>query len=325
MLHFRLEGSGAPLLLIHGWGVTYAIWQNLAPLLTQHYQLIMIELPGVGGSPEVDSQQPYYPACADAIEEVRKELGIDRWDVLAYSSGTRAAEAYVQRYSEQVNKVVFLCPIYLLEIWALFVYLLEAARPPRMLKHWLFSDWRLYSFIIALGFNWRRHQYTQLWKNEIELQSLDTLTRTLCEMPGKGRAPFAPSNVPALFVWGIRDALIARPRRPRPNDIFIPADHSAPMLSASHVAEVVLPFLLHGELVHTYNQQKWSYRRKNRLENSQISQARQENKMRLRLLRALRVTSRRRFSLRRQSLLQQARNVYKKPSSKAKTATKEKK
>ena len=55
MLRYRLEGNGAtPLLLIHGWGVTYSVWQNLAPLLTPHFQLIMIELPGIGGSPEAD-------------------------------------------------------------------------------------------------------------------------------------------------------------------------------------------------------------------------------------------------------------------------------
>ncbi|MBO0792168.1 MAG: alpha/beta fold hydrolase, partial [Ktedonobacteraceae bacterium] len=84
MLHCRLEGSGPPLLLIHGWGVTYAIWQNLTPLLKSHFQLIMIELPGIGNSPRADAQQPYYQACADAIEEVRQSLGIEQWMVLAY-------------------------------------------------------------------------------------------------------------------------------------------------------------------------------------------------------------------------------------------------
>ena len=79
MLHYRCEGSGDPLLLIHGWGVTYTIWQNLAPLLRPHFQLIMIELPGIGGSPEVDPKKPYYPACAEAIEEVRQALNIQQW------------------------------------------------------------------------------------------------------------------------------------------------------------------------------------------------------------------------------------------------------
>jgi pimeloyl-ACP methyl ester carboxylesterase len=258
MLNYRIEGSGLPLLLIHGWGVTYSMWENLAPLLTPHYQLIMIELPGIGGSPQVEHGQPYYPACAEGIEEVRLALGIEKWSLFAYSSGTRAAEAYVQRYPQSIERAVFLCPIYLAEIWTLFLHLLDNT-PNLTIRHWILSHWRLYSLILALGFNGRPHTYTRTWKHEIELQSLDILIRTLCEIPGKGRTPFASTEVPTLFIWGGRDALTARPRHLRPNDIIIPANHSAPMLAANCVAEVVLPFLQEGKLVATHKQ--WKRRR----------------------------------------------------------------
>jgi pimeloyl-ACP methyl ester carboxylesterase len=255
MLNYRIEGSGLPLLLIHGWGVTYSMWENLAPLLTAHYQLIMIELPGVGGSPQVEPGQPYYPACAEEIEEVRLALGIEKWSLLAYSTGTRAAEAYVQRYPQSIERAVFLCPIYLTEVWTLFLHLLDNT-PNLTIKHWVFSHWRLYSLILALGFNGRPHTYTSTWKHEIELQSLDILVRTLCEIPGKGHTPFELSEVPTLFIWGGRDAITSRPRHLRPNDIIIPANHSAPMLAASCVAEVVLPFLQEGKLIATPNRLK---------------------------------------------------------------------
>ena len=263
MLRYRLEGCGLPLLLIHGWGVTYATWENLAPLLTPHFQLIMIELPGIGGSPEVDHGKPYYPACAEAIEELRQALGIEQWAILAYSSGTRAAEAYVQRYPQSIKRAIFLCPIYLAEIWTLFLRLLENT-PYRAIRHWILSNWRLYSLILALGFNGRPHAYTHTWKNEIELQQLDILIRTLCEIPGKGRAPFELPAVPTLFIWGGRDALTARPRPLRPNDIIIPANHSAPMLAASSVAEVVIPFLKEEKFVSTYQSWKRWHSRRNK-------------------------------------------------------------
>jgi pimeloyl-ACP methyl ester carboxylesterase len=248
MLRYRLEGSGLPLLLIHGWGVTYAIWENLAPLLTPYFQLIMIELPGIGGSPEIARDRPYYPACADAIEELRQSLGIEKWSLLAYSSGTRAAEAYIQRYPHSIERAIFLCPIYLSEIWSLFLRLLENTSQPTV-RQWVFSNWRLYSLILAFGFNGRPHAYTHTWKNEIELQQLDILIRTLCEMPGKGRAPFALPPLPTLFIWGGRDRLTTRPRRLRPNDIVISANHSAPMLAAPSIAEAVIAFLVEGKLV----------------------------------------------------------------------------
>ena len=253
MLSYRIKGSGEPLLLIHGWGVTYAMWENLAPLLTPYYQLIMIELPGIGGSPQVEPGQPYYPACAEGIEEVRLALGIEKWSLLAYSSGTRAAEAYVQRYPQAIQRAVFLCPIYLAEIWTLFLHLLDNT-PNLTIRTWILSRWRLYSLILALGFNGRPHMYTRTWTHEIELQPLDILIRTLCEIPGKGRTPFELSEVPTLFIWSERDALTARPRHLRPNDIIIPANHSAPMLAPNSIAEVVIPFLQEGKLVATHKQ-----------------------------------------------------------------------
>lgn len=248
MLRYRLEGSGPPLLLIHGWGVTYAIWQNLAPLLKPYFQLVMIELPGLGGSPHVAVNQPYYQACAEAIEELRQSLGIERWAILAYSSGTRAAEAYVKQYPQSISHTIFLCPTYILEIWALFVRLLDGPHPPT-LRQWIFSDWRLHSLVRAFGFNWQRHRYTYIWSNEIELQPLDILVRSLCEMPEQGRAPFYIPPMPTLFIWGSKDALIQRPRHLGPHDVVIPANHSAPMLAAPYVAEVVVPFLREGRVV----------------------------------------------------------------------------
>jgi len=261
MLRYRIEGSGLPLLLIHGWGVTYKIWKNLMPLLMSHFQLIMIELPGVGSSPEVDPDKAYYPGCAEAIEAVRQKLGIEQWAILAYSSGTRAGEAYMQRYPQHVNRAVFLCPVYLTTFCSLglrFEGWLENSRPG--LANWLLSDWRLYGLVLALGFNGRRHDYTDEWVDEIGLQPLCNLKRMLYELPGKGRSPFAVSAVPTLFVWGRRDVLTDRPYRRRFNDVFIPANHSAPMLAAPCVAQIAIPFLAEGKLIPRKSHLKQWYR-----------------------------------------------------------------
>lgn len=299
MLHYRLEGSGHPLLLIHGWGVTYTIWQNLTPLLTQHFQLVMIELPGIGGSPDVDPQRPYYPACAEAIEEVRQFLGIERWAVLAYSSGTRAAEAYVQRYAENVTHTIFLCPIYLNEICALGVRFLTTAHISQSFTNWLFSDWRLASLVIALGFNGRRNNYSRLWLEEIELQPLDTLVRMLCELPGSGRAPFELPAVPTLFIWGSRDPLTARPFLPRANHVVISANHSAPMQAASAVAQAVIPFLTNAPVpIYTGSRLKRSRRRR------ELVEAR-EARQRAHLLTLIRNASHTRFPRRKRARWQQ--------------------
>ena len=247
MLPYSVQGSGNPLLLIHGWGVTYMVWQRLVPLLAPHFQLILVELPGLGAASEIEPDKPYYRACAEELEELRTTLGIEQWAVLAYSTGTRVSETYVQRYPQRVTCAVFLCPMYLRRSWQMALRVGQWVDSNGSgLVDWVLSGWRLYGLLLALGFNLHRRDYANEWMSEIELQPLDSLKRMLMDLPGKGRAPFmlpVSPPIPSLFVWGKRDALTARPSYSRPNDVFIFANHGAPVLNPDRVAAVVLPFL----------------------------------------------------------------------------------
>jgi pimeloyl-ACP methyl ester carboxylesterase len=247
MLPYQIEGSGHPLLLIHGWGVTHAVWHKLVPLLAPHFQLILVELPGAGTMRDVVFEKPYYPTCAEALEELRIALGIEQWAILAYSTGTRVCEAYMQQYSKHVTCAVFLCPIYLRKSSYMIIrlFLKINAKHPDVVN-WLLSDWRLYGWLLLYGFNLRRNDYINDWMNEIQLLPTENLKRVVTDLPGTGRAPFImpiSPPVPTLFVWGLHDAVTAPPSHPRPNDEIITACHSAPLINPQSVAKVVLPFL----------------------------------------------------------------------------------
>ena len=247
MLPYQIEGCGHPLLLIHGWGVTHAVWHKLVPLLAPHFQLIQIELPGAGTMRDVVFEKPYYPTCAEALEELRIALGIEEWAILAYSTGTRVCEAYMQQYSKHVTRAVFLCPIYLRKpSYMLIRFFLKINAKHPDVVNWLLSDWRLYGWLLLYGFNLRRNDYINDWMNEIKLLPTENLKRVVTDLPGTGRAPFimpTSPSVPTLFVWGLRDAVSAPPSHLRPNDEIIVACHSAPLLNPQSVAEAVLPFL----------------------------------------------------------------------------------
>ena len=81
MLPYKLEGSGPPLLLIHGWGVTYNVWNHLVPMLKPHFLLILVELPGFGAAGDLVLGESYYPACAAILDELRVSLGIEQWAI----------------------------------------------------------------------------------------------------------------------------------------------------------------------------------------------------------------------------------------------------
>lgn len=247
LLPYRIEGNGFPLLLIHGLGVTYATWQNLIPFLAPHFQLIMVELPGTGTLRDTEFTKPFYPTCAEALEELRIALGIEQWTILAYSTGTRVCETYLQLYPGRVARAVFLCPFYI-------------RKPPYMLmrsflginaKHvyivnWLLTGWRLFGWLWLSAFNLQWNEYISNWMSEIKLLPVENLKRVITDLPNLGRTPFilpGTAQVPILYIWASRDAISERPSHLRPNDVIIEGCHSVPLLNAQRIVEVAIPFL----------------------------------------------------------------------------------
>ena len=247
LLPYRLEGDGYPLLLIHGLGVTYSVWQNLIPLLAPHFQLIMVELPGTGTLRDAEFTKPFYPTCAEALEELRIALGIEQWTILAYSTGTRVCETYLQLYPQRVSRAVFLCPFYIRKPpYALMRSFLGINAKRVHIVNWLLTDWRLYGWLWLCGFNLQRNEYISDWMSEIKLLPVENLKRAITDLPDLGRAPFilpGTTQVPILYIWASSDAISERPSHLRPNDVIIEGCHSAPLLNSQRVVEVALPFL----------------------------------------------------------------------------------
>lgn len=240
MLHVEVEGSGPPLVLVHGWGVGFDIWRELAPRLRPHHRTILIELPGIGNSPAPDPSQPYHIAAALALEEVRAAFGFETWSVLGYSIGTRVVEAYSARFSSRVDRAVYLCPYghsFVAALGLRVIVGVDHVFPSSV--DWLISGWRLSALIRHLGFNGRRHPEVEAWRRAIESQPASVLKATLRDPRG---VPAVAPPVPSQFIWGLRDRVAPFPIgwSPSPRHQVIDADHSAPVTSAEEVAEIVI-------------------------------------------------------------------------------------
>ena len=242
-LNYRIEGEGAPLLLIHGVGVTFTIWKNLAPLLRHHYKLIMVEMPGHGASPALPYEANYYQGSAERLELLRHDLRIEKWVVLGYSIGAWVAQAYLQRFPERVSGVIFLCPGAItppLSLSLNSMARLDSFFPE--LSDWLLQGRSLHLLVRLLGFNGRRHPYADLWTREIESQPVHVIKSVLRDLPGNGRAPFTIPPCPAMVIWGAHDALTRWPRRLSPVDRVVNGAHSAPMNNAEDIARMIRSF-----------------------------------------------------------------------------------
>jgi pimeloyl-ACP methyl ester carboxylesterase len=70
-VHYRLEGAGDPLVLIHGHGDTSSVWLDCLPTLADHYLVTAIDLPGHGKSdrPKTEYSLSFMAGCvADFLE-----------------------------------------------------------------------------------------------------------------------------------------------------------------------------------------------------------------------------------------------------------------
>ena len=88
-LAFDRHGSGAPLVLLHGFGMNRHAWDHLVPTLCAHREVITVDWPGAGDSPEipqdVTADAPGIAAVVAAF--LTDEFGPERPDVVGVSAG----------------------------------------------------------------------------------------------------------------------------------------------------------------------------------------------------------------------------------------------
>jgi pimeloyl-ACP methyl ester carboxylesterase len=252
VLSHVVEGSGPPLLLIHGWGATTVIWQRLRPFLAPHFQLIIVELPGFGHSQAANTSQNYYQTCEEELERLRRTLDMDSWALLGYSIGARVGELYALQCPKHVTRAAFLCPGYLkaqsqrglrLALWI-------DTHLPRFFP-WLLSGWRKStiiwaSLILTSGLGRRNREAMAIIAPANAAQPAEALMHSARDLAQLPTAPVELPGVPSLYIWGQRDPLMAPRSRLRPNDLVISANHMAPLTAAPAVAMAALPFLTRG-------------------------------------------------------------------------------
>lgn len=106
-IHYVIGGEGEPLVLIHGFGQNWYMWNRLLPELSKHFTVIAPDLPGVG---ESDKPTGGYDkkALAANIHELLNTLGYHRINLVGHDIGLMVAYAYAAQYGDEVKKVAFL-------------------------------------------------------------------------------------------------------------------------------------------------------------------------------------------------------------------------
>jgi pimeloyl-ACP methyl ester carboxylesterase len=76
-LAFTRTGVGAPLVLLHGIGLSRRSWEPVIPALAECFDVIAVDLPGFGGSESLPADvEPVPAALAAAVAGLLDELGV---------------------------------------------------------------------------------------------------------------------------------------------------------------------------------------------------------------------------------------------------------
>lgn len=107
MLHYIRKGSGQPLVLVHGFLGSHEIFHLLIDALSNHFEVIAVDLPGHGKS-VVDKNSYSIVDYANAIVEVLEHEGIKEASWLGHSLGGYITLAALAENLAPIKKAILL-------------------------------------------------------------------------------------------------------------------------------------------------------------------------------------------------------------------------
>lgn len=89
-IDYELQGDGPPVLLLHGFPQTRAMWRRIAPVLAAQFTVVSADLRGYGGSgkPETVAAHSFRAMASDQVGLMRS-LGFERFHAVGHDRGGR--------------------------------------------------------------------------------------------------------------------------------------------------------------------------------------------------------------------------------------------
>lgn len=250
-VHCMVAGEGKPVVLLHGWGASWHVWQwTIPPLVEANFRVYAPDLIGHGDSakPPLDYVAEDYEACLKAL---LARLGIPSATLVGHSLGGYIALRYAVIHSSQVVRLALLDPVYAREQLAIPGIAKLATLKLGESLYRVFPYW-----LLRFGMEWPLrglHRLPSSFKDKVARDykvahpRIVNSVRTLEDLRPRLEQVLAPT----LVVWGGRD-LTLKPSSFPPLEERIPkaygheikrAGHMPQVEAAEELNEVLLDFL----------------------------------------------------------------------------------
>ena len=120
-MHYRDEGSGPPVVFLHGIAANLFLWDAWAERLRGRYRVIRLDLPGHGLTGPDPAGRYAWPAAAGLVARFMDQVGVARAAVVGSSHGGAVAWHLAASDPGRVGALVLMAPV---------GYPFEGSRPP---------------------------------------------------------------------------------------------------------------------------------------------------------------------------------------------------
>jgi 2-hydroxymuconate-semialdehyde hydrolase len=107
-LAYMREGSGQPVLLVHGISTYSFIWRKIIPILSPNYDVIALDLIGCGSSDKPLDVDYSIKNQADIIAKFIKKIELEKVHLVAHDVGGGIAQILAVKYTEMIKDVTLI-------------------------------------------------------------------------------------------------------------------------------------------------------------------------------------------------------------------------
>jgi pimeloyl-ACP methyl ester carboxylesterase len=214
-LHYRVTGNGSPLVLLHGWTASHAIWNPVLELLQRHQRVYCPDARGHGGHALLSSQVPDVMRLASDIQNLLDHHNIERAAFAGHSMGALTLWQYIRDFG--CDRITQLCivdqspKLVTDEFWSLGIYGdFDAERSQRLIEDLGIDFVETVLRLIANGLNTKARetyarnsrgwQQTRHGLENLKPDPLIAIWKSLVEADYRDVLPMV--SVPTLLTWG---------------------------------------------------------------------------------------------------------------------------
>jgi pimeloyl-ACP methyl ester carboxylesterase len=185
-IHYQMQGSGEPLVLLHGLAGSTAWWARNVGVLSRYYTVYLVDWPGFGTMRQ-HGRDFSIAGAASWLSDLLDVLNLERVALIGHSMGGLIAAMFAARQPEKLTKLVLVAPAIGLTRTAVTAYLLPLAGETLSIHP---------RFLPTLAWDTTRAGFPILLRAARELLHMN-IERELTQI-----------TTPCLLVWGQRDLLV---------------------------------------------------------------------------------------------------------------------